>query len=98
MRHRYYVYILTNQHRTVLYTGVTNDLRRRLQEHRSGQGSAFCRRYNVHRLVYAESFTDVREAIAREKQIKGGSRQRKLDLIAAQNPSWRDSADHPALL
>ena len=91
---RYFVYILTNAHHTVLYTGVTNGLHRRITEHRSGRGSVFCRRYNVSRLVYVEPFTDVREAIAREKQIKGGSRQRKLDLIEMHNPTWRNlSAD-----
>ena len=88
----YYVYILTNAHHTVLYTGVTNDLRRRLEEHRTGHGSGFAKRYNAHKLVYAERFQYVHDAIAREKQIKAGSRRKKMDLIEAQNPDWRDSA------
>ena len=94
----YYVYILTNAHHTVLYTGVTNDLRRRLEEHRDGRGNGFTKRYNAHKLVYAESFASINDAIAREKQIKAGSRRKKLDLIEAQNPDWRDFGDDLALI
>lgn len=94
----YYVYILTNARRTVLYTGVTNDVRRRLQEHRTGRGSIFTRRYRVARLVYVEAFDDVNDAITREKRIKSGSRARKLALIASQNPYGRDLADDLMLL
>ena len=90
MPKQYYVYIMTNQHNTVLYTGMTNDLRRRAYEHRTGRGGGFTRRYNVVKLVYYEETGDVNAAIAREKQIKGGSRQKKLDLIEAMNPEWRD--------
>jgi len=86
----YYVYILTNKYNTVLYTGVTNDLERRMQEHRSPDNRGFTARYNVHKLVYYETFDDVVEAIAREKQIKGGSRQKKIDLIVGSNPWWND--------
>ncbi len=86
----YYVYILTNKYNTVLYTGVTNDLERRLEEHRSADNRGFTARYNVHKLVYYETFDDVVEAIAREKQIKGGSRQKKIDLIVGSNPWWKD--------
>jgi putative endonuclease len=89
---RYYVYILTNVRHTVLYTGVTNNLARRLEEHRRGF-SAFTRRYNVHKLVYFEEFHDVRDAITREKQIKSGSRQKKLALIESLNPLWRDLSE-----
>lgn len=89
---RYYVYILTNARHTVLYTGVTNDLARRLDEHRRGL-SSFTRRYNVHKLVYAEALDDAYSAIAREKQIKGGSRQTKLALINSLNPTWRDLSE-----
>ncbi len=89
---RYYVYILTNVRHTVLYTGVTNDLVRRLSEHQQGL-SAFTRRYNVHKLVYVEMFHDVREAIAREKQIKAGSRRKKIALIESFNPTWRDLSE-----
>ena len=90
MNEQYYVYIMANKHNTVLYTGVTNDLRRRAYEHRIGQGGGFTSRYNVTRLVYYEVCEDVRSAIAREKQIKGGSRQKKLDLIEEMNPGWKD--------
>ena len=96
--HTYTVYILTNAHRTVLYTGVTNDLRRRLAEHREGRGGAFTRRYNAHVLVYAEPFPHVNDAIAREKQIKSWSRRRKVDLIEAHNPAWQDRSADLALL
>jgi len=86
----YYVYILTNKYNTVLYTGVTNDLERRMQEHRSPDNRGFTSRYNVQKLVYYETFDDVVEAIAREKQIKGGARQKKIDLIVGSNPWWND--------
>ena len=89
----YHVYLLTNPRRTVLYTGVTNNLRRRLEEHREGKSSAFTRRYNVTMLVYFEAYERVNDALAREKQIKAGSRQKKLDLIASLNPDWRDLSD-----
>ncbi len=92
-RRAYYAYILSNAKRTVLYTGVTNDLRRRLTEHRDGTGSAFVRKYNVHDLVYFEEHHDVNDAIAREKQIKAGSRKKKDALIAAMNPESRDLSD-----
>ena len=77
----YYVYILTNPRHTVLYTGVTNDIQRRVAEHKQGRGSDFTKRYNVGKLVYVETFDYVYDAIDREKQIKGGSRGKKLKLI-----------------
>ena len=83
---QYYVYIMGNENNTVLYTGVTNDLPRRVYEHKNGIGSAFVKRYNVHKLVYYEMGNDIYSAIAREKQIKGGSRQKKIDLINSLNP------------
>ena len=86
----YYVYIMTNMRHTVLYTGMTNNIRRRVQEHQAGEGGYFTRRYNVEKLVYLEQYGDVHEALAREKQIKSGSRQRKIDLIDYQNPDWKD--------
>ena len=86
----YYVYIMTNQNNSVLYTGVTNDLGRRVMEHKKGQGSEFTRRYNVEKLVYFEKGDQIEEAILREKQIKGGSRQDKIDLIEEINPEWKD--------
>ncbi|MBI5619511.1 GIY-YIG nuclease family protein, partial [Candidatus Gottesmanbacteria bacterium] len=75
---------------TVLYTGVTNHLARRSFEHKFHYGSSFTSRYNVVKLVYYEIFTDIREAIKREKQIKAGSRKKKLDLINTLNPKWED--------
>ncbi|MEJ0018127.1 MAG: GIY-YIG nuclease family protein [Acetobacteraceae bacterium] len=77
MEHRYFTYILSNRHHNVLYVGVTNDLARRVHEHRTKTASAFTARYNVDRLVYFAETHDVNAAIAREKQIKGGSRARK---------------------
>ena len=91
--HTYCVYIMTNSHNTVLYTGVTNDLRRRIEEHRAGIGSSFTKKYRIHKLVYYECGEDVEAAIQREKQIKGGSRQAKIDLINSINSEWRDLYD-----
>ena len=93
MDRRYFVYILANRHDTVLYTGVTSDLKRRVFEHRSRVGGAFSRRYNVDKLVYYETFADAYNAIAREKQIKAGPRRKKTDLIEAANPGWGDLYD-----
>ena len=87
---QYCVYIMTNAHNTVLYTGVTNNLARRVLEHRSGGGSQFTKKYNVNKLVYFECGDDVNTAIFREKQIKAGSRKKKMDLITAINPEWKD--------
>ena len=89
----YCVYIMTNAHNTVLYTGITNDLARRVFEHKNGLGSAFVKRYNVHKLVYYEVGDDIYSAITREKQIKGGSRQKKIDLINSLNAEWKDLFD-----
>ncbi len=88
----YYVYILTNKNHTVLYTGMTNNLKRRIYEHQHGVGSAFTKRYNVNLLVYYEQTPSREAAIAREKQIKAGSRKKKLDLINEMNPNWDDLA------
>ena len=87
----YYVYILTNKHRTVLYTGVTNDLIRRVYEHKNHlEKGSFTAKYNVEYLVYFESTADVEAAIQREKQIKGWNRKRKNQLIENKNPTWND--------
>ena len=86
----YYVYLLTNKHNTVLYTGVTNDLRRRTYEHKNRLIEGFTKRYNIDKLVYFESTMDIREAIQREKQIKGWTRKKKDDLIATMNPEWNE--------
>jgi putative endonuclease len=89
----YFVYILTNSYNTVLYTGVTNDLIRRINEHKNGIGSKFTSRYRVYRLVYVESTESVEGAIGREKQIKGWSRAKKVSLIESVNPEWKDLSD-----
>lgn len=86
----YCVYIMTNSHDTVLYTGVTNNLARRVYEHKNGLGGTFTRNYNIHKLVYYEVGDNVHSALAREKQIKSGSRKRKIDLINSLNPEWMD--------
>jgi putative endonuclease len=80
---------MTNRSRT-LYTGVTNDLLRRVYEHKQGTGSKFARKYNITQLVYYDECSDVREAITREKQIKGWLRAKKIALIESVNPAWRD--------
>ncbi len=85
------VYILTNDRRTVLYTGVTSNLEQRLARHKLGwSAKAFSQRYNAHTLVYFETTSDIGGAIAREKQIKGWRRAKKVALIEAANPEWRD--------
>jgi len=81
---------MTNTHNTVLYTGVTNNLQRRVVEHKSGKGSKFTSKYNVNKLVYFEWGNDVNFAILREKQIKAGSRKKKIDLVNSMNPEWKD--------
>ena len=94
MKNREYcVYIMTNAHNTVLYTGVTNDLKRRVHQHKTGQGSSFAKKYNLHKLVYFEVGEDINATIYREKQIKAGSRQKKVDLINSLNPEWEDLYD-----
>lgn len=88
-----FVYMLTNQHHTVLYTGVTTNLQQRMLQHRSGfYNCAFTKKYCVYKLVYIEMFDSIVVAIAREKQIKAGSRKKKVDLINKMNPEWRDLA------
>ncbi len=85
---------MTNKRHTVLYTGVTNDLERRVIEHAQKVNPySFTARYTVDKLVWYEAFWDVRDAIAREKQIKGGPRWRKLKLIEGLNPEWKDLSD-----
>lgn len=93
----YYVYLLTNWNNKVLYTGVTNDLARRLYEHKNGLAEGFTKKYHVHKLVYFEATTDVRAAIAREKQIKGWTRKKKDALVQSGNPEWEDLADRLGL-
>ncbi|MDZ7691022.1 MAG: GIY-YIG nuclease family protein [Balneolaceae bacterium] len=90
MRKAYHIYILTNANHSVLYTGVTGDIIRRIWQHRQKLMEGFTKRYNVTKLVYLEEFRDIEDAISREKQIKAGSRQRKLDLVNELNPEWKD--------
>ena len=85
-----YVYILTNTYNTVLYTGVTSDLVKRIHEHKNKTVEGFTKKYNLHKLVYYESFEDITQAIAREKQIKGWLRSKKLLLLERLNPDWND--------
>ncbi|HLD86020.1 MAG TPA: GIY-YIG nuclease family protein [Patescibacteria group bacterium] len=92
MGKRGYVYLLTNAKNTVIYTGVTNDLRCRIEEHKYGQGSSFTAHYRVIKLVYYEEFATIYDAIRREKQIKAGSRSKKVHLIEQLNPTWKELA------
>jgi putative endonuclease len=94
----YYIYIMTNRYNTVFYTGVTNDLVRRVYEHKQKLTQCFTKRYGLDKLVYYEAFSDPQAAIAREKQIKAGSRRKKIELVESMNPSWRDLWDEIASL
>ena len=90
MRKQYYLYIMINKLNSVLYTGVTSNLEKRVHEHKSKLIEGFTKKYNVDKLVYYEVFDDINDAITREKQIKAGSRQKKIDVIAGINPTWKD--------
>ena len=85
-----YVYLLANKHNNVLYTGVTSDLIRRVYEHKNKLVKGFTQKYNVDCLVYYEACENIVVAIEREKQIKGGSRKKKIEMITTQNPKWDD--------
>jgi putative endonuclease len=91
--HNYWVYIMTNRSYTVLYTGVTNNLQSRVQQQKNGTADSFTKRYRVCLLVYCEWYADIRAAIAREKQIKGWSRAKKIALIESLNLSWHDLSE-----
>jgi putative endonuclease len=90
MEKYYFVYIMTNKHNNVLYTGITNNLARRVFEHQKKLIKGFTEKYNAHKLVYYEVHEDAYSAISREKQIKGGSRQKKIELINGFNKDWKD--------
>ena len=90
MDNQYFVYLLTNKNNTVIYTGVTNDLKRRVYEHKEKLIDGFTKKYNMNKLVYFETTNDINSAIKREKQIKAGSRQKKTDLINSINKEWKD--------
>jgi len=90
----FYVYILANYKHGTLYTGVTNDLLGRVYQHKQRiNPRSFCSRYNINKLVYYETFDNIYDAIVREKQIKAGSRKKKVELIEKDNPKWRDLYD-----
>jgi len=88
MDRQYCVYIMTNKRNNVLYTGITNDLKRRVYEHKEKLVNGFTKKYNITKLVYYEVFEGPENAILREKQIKAGSRQKKIDLINSVNRKW----------
>jgi putative endonuclease len=87
---QFYVYILTNKYHTVFYTGMTSELQSRIYQHKEKIVPGFTKRYNTDKLVYYEEIADSLSAIKREKQIKAGSRQNKLDMIKQMNPNWND--------
>lgn len=86
----FYTYIITNKHNTTLYIGVTNDLFRRMYDHKTGLNKGFSKKYKLKKLVYYEEYSDVRDAIAREKQLKNWHREWKYNLIKKDNPSFKD--------
>lgn len=86
--HNYFVYIMTNKHKNVLYIGVTNNLERRVEEHETGKYEGFTKRYNCHYLVYYEHFNWIQHAIDREKELKKWRREKKDKLIISFNPDW----------
>jgi putative endonuclease len=92
-RHEYCVYILTNRFNKVFYIGVTSDLEGRVYDHKHKTFKGFTSKYECHKLVYYEEFQWIQDAIAREKQLKAGSRQKKIDLIVTTNPSWSDLSE-----
>jgi putative endonuclease len=93
MEKQYCVYIMTNPTNTVLYTGITSDLPRRVFQHKAKETPGFTEKYNCVKLVYFEVTGDVESAISREKQIKAGSRRKKIQLIDAMNPDWEDLSE-----
>ncbi|MBN1116338.1 MAG: GIY-YIG nuclease family protein [Bacteroidales bacterium] len=89
-----FIYIMTNKNNTVIYIGVTGDLKNRVYEHKSKvYSNSFTSRYNLNKLVYYETFLSIEETISREKQLKGGSRKKKIELINKLNSSWEDLFD-----
>ena len=93
MNQQYHVYMMTNKFDSVIYTGITSDLKKRIYEHKEKLVAGFTAKYNIAKLVYYEVFADPENAILREKQIKGGSRRKKIDLINKTNKDWRDLYD-----
>ena len=93
--YHFYVYILTNDYGSVMYIGVTNNLLRRMTEHREGVNKGFTKKYHVHKLVYYEHYGDIRDAIHREKELKGWTRAKKNALVMSVNPTWREIELNP---
>jgi putative endonuclease len=93
MEKQYFVYIMTSISNSVLYTGVTSDLKKRIYQHRNKLIEGFTYQYNIAKLVYYEVFSEPLHAISREKRIKGGSRQKKIELVNQRNAEWRDLYD-----
>ena len=89
----YFVYIMSNKTNSTLYVGVTNDLRRRITEHKNETLDGFTKKYHLHKLVYFEEYSEVNDAIARKKQLKGWVRAKKNWLIESQNPNWNDLSE-----
>ena len=90
---QYYIYILTNWNDKVMYIGVTNNLKRRVYEHKNEIIDGFTKKYHVHKLVYYETTTEVKAALEREKQLKGWRREKKNSLVTDMNPNWKDLYD-----
>jgi putative endonuclease len=90
MDNQYFVYLMTNRNNTVIYTGITNNLKRRVYEHKEKMVDGFTKKYNVNKLVNFEATNDIYSTIRREKQIKAGSRQKKINLINSLNIEWKD--------
>ena len=93
MERTYYVYLLTNWNNTVMYVGVTNNLQRRIHEHKNKLVEGFTKKYNVDKLVYLEECSDIKTAIEREKQIKNWRSEKKDALVASMNPDWKDLSE-----
>ena len=90
MRNDYFTYIMSNQTNSTIYVGVTNNIERRALEHISGNGAEFTSKYKINKLVYFERYTEIKDAIAREKQLKGWKREKKNNLINKMNPEWKN--------
>ena len=91
---QYYVYLICNKNNTTIYTGITSDLKRRIWEHKNKTTKGFSSKYNLYKLLYYEIYNDPENAIIREKQIKSGSREKKIELIESMNPKWIDLYDN----